>query len=340
MIDPCLERLAAQLDPSEAALWLAAEGSLGVLHNLVRAADLHVLTNRFDIYRTAQTLGLHATFNDWLTPTRTYQSVFLRLCKEKSINQHLAKLAWHSLATGGRLVVSGQKDEGIKTYASALKRLFVEEFALRKDGNTYLTTLRKTAAPNAAPEQDDYAQFALIGQLHGKPVYSKPGQFGWQKIDQGSAFLINTLEQHKVSFVGQQVLDLGCGYGYLTLATQHLGARSYTVTDNNAAALLSVQRNIGCHALPALVVAADCADTITEQFTTVLCNPPFHAAFAIDNHLTDAFVHAAHQRLTAKGHAFFVTNSFIPLEKKARPLFKQVELLANNKQFKVTRLAK
>ncbi|MCV6626215.1 MAG: class I SAM-dependent methyltransferase, partial [Cellvibrionaceae bacterium] len=115
-------------------------------------------------------------------------------------------------------------------------------------------------------------------------------------------------------------------------------------TDNNAAALASCEHNL--QQLKALrpkletgVSAADCADRIEQRFDLIVCNPPFHQGFNVDNSLTDKFLNAAKNHLNQNGQAYFVVNSFIGIEKKAQQIFKRVETLANNKQFKVLRFS-
>src|SRR5690606_9948663 len=79
----------------------------------------------------------------------------------------------------------------------------------------------------------------------GLTIHSKPGLFGWNKIDQGSEFLIQSLP----AMLGTMprppasLLDLGCGYGYLTLMTKDLPLQGRVLTDNNAAALFTARHN-------------------------------------------------------------------------------------------------
>jgi 16S rRNA (guanine1207-N2)-methyltransferase len=172
-------------------------------------------------------------------------------------------------------------------------------------------------------------------------IISKPGQFGWNKLDQGSAFLIKALPeilaQHSIA--PQGCLDLGCGYGYLTLMASQLPAcqaiSHWLLTDNNAAAVLSATHNVQINPLNAQVIADDCAANIHHPVDLILCNPPFHQGFSVEGELTERFLAATRKLIAKGGLAVFVINQFIPLEKKASALFRQVETFANNGSFKL-----
>jgi 16S rRNA (guanine1207-N2)-methyltransferase len=70
----------------------------------------------------------------------------------------------------------------------------------------------------------------------------------------------------------------------------------------------------------------------------VICNPPFHQGFDVEAELTTRFLQAARDRLARNGTALFVVNQFIPLERKAQPLFKSVHEICRARGFKVIAL--
>jgi 16S rRNA (guanine1207-N2)-methyltransferase len=110
-------------------------------------------------------------------------------------------------------------------------------------------------------------------------------------------------------------------------------------TDNNAAALIAMRRNAEHHGLAVEVVATDGAQGIDGPFDLVLCNPPFHQGFTMEDTLTARFLADTAQVLSPQGAALFVVNAFIGLEKEACKHFKQVSVLAHNRSFKLVRLS-
>ena len=134
-------------------------------------------------------------------------------------------------------------------------------------------------------------------------------------------------------------LDLGCGYGYLTIAAaKSFPIKRWLLTDNNCAALAVAAENLTINGLAGEVIAADAGSGIKEPVDLLLCNPPFHQGFSIDGDLTDKFLASASRLLSPKGVALFVVNQFIPLERKAERLFREVKTLADNGSFKIIQL--
>ena len=124
-------------------------------------------------------------------------------------------------------------------------------------------------------------------------------------------------------------------------AAQHPDCQSiqqWTLTDNNAAAINATRYNLSITDLDAQLIADDAGSSIKEKFDLILCNPPFHQGFQPDAGLTEKFVRQASRLLSTNGQAFFVVNQFVPLESKASPHFKTINLLRQEAGFKLIRL--
>lgn len=332
--------LLQQLRHDTDSLWLADENSHGIWPTLAGYAPaLQVMSNRFDLAREAQHCEIPASFSDWqFDATRRFDTIFLRVCKEKAVNQHLIRAAFLHLNPGGHLVIAGEKNEGVKSIWEYACGIFRANSRLKKHGATYAGTLTKTSE-HPLEDAELYHQIHIIGEWDGAPIFSKPGVYGWDKIDTGSAFLLEQLRAESSLWIdAQSLLDLGCGYGFLTFASTWLPCERRVATDNNAGALVCMESNAHQHKLAVETVAADKGDKVTGKFDLVLCNPPFHRGFDVDGDLTRDFLIAAKQKLATNGAAIFVVNSFIPLEKKLGGLFSSARLLADNRQFKVLAL--
>ncbi len=205
---------------------------------------------------------------------------------------------------------------------------------LRKDA--YLAGIEKNAEPSEWLPDSDYADLRVIDETLG--LVSKPGVYGWNKIDKGSALLVSCIPQvlQRLPQAPQRVADLGCGYGYLPVVAQaHIGDAQWLLTDNNATALVASRSNVERHAIDAEVVLADCAEGLTGPVDIGLCNPPFHQGFAVEDGLTERFLSAARRLLRPGGCALFVVNQFIALPRKAESLFADCRPLAEAQGFRV-----
>lgn len=338
----------AAIDKNAHLLWCTDENALNTLPLAFHHEQLLLMTNRWDVAQQAQTRGFTTNFSDFNFSDIGDQSIdgfFYRISKEKPVVHHLLNQAWRCLKPEGELFLAGYKNEGTKTYIEKIAALFGCSKNIVKDGPVYSAKLIKQAAydPSQLLDDSNYAQARPIAPDSELKLLSKPGLFGWNKIDAGSALLIEQLKQFPpFPSSANRCIDLGCGYGYLSVAAASLGncknIESWILTDNNAAALDLAQKNLLLNNLIGEVIAADAGKELTAKADLLLCNPPFHQGFDINGDLTDKFLKNAKRLLGINGIALFVVNQFIPLERKAAPLFKQIKVLADNGSFKVIQL--
>lgn len=338
-LDLLLQHLQSSAKNAEPYLWLADEhhnSALGVLAPYKE--QLTLLSNRFDIAQQARQVGLSCLFSDWhLADDSMFARAYLRVCKEKPVNVHLLRLAFSRLCKGGQLLLSGQKNEGVKSIAKEAEAIFGQKCTLKKHGLAYFCELTQNRDTSAAQDLDEYHQVRPIGDWYGLSLQSKLGVYGWNKIDRGSELLISCARDYVLQHAlpTESLLDIGCGYGFLSIAAKSIPCKRRVATDNNAAALICTTVNARENGLDIEVTAGDCADSIHETFDIVLCNPPFHKGFDTEASLTQRFVRAAANKTNGYGTAFFVVNSFIALESKVKGFFNHFETLSNNGQFKV-----
>lgn len=335
-------------DSNARFLWCTDENALNTLPTALHQEQLLVITNRWDVADQAKTRGFNTEFNDFdcsVIADNSIDKIFYRVSKEKPLVHHLLNQAWRCLKPGGQLLLAGYKNEGTKTYIEKIAKLMGCGKNSEKNGPVYSAVLSKNTQYNSAQllDDSDYRQPRPIALDSGLQLLSKPGLFGWNKVDAGSALLIEQFKQlPPPAKPFNSCMDLGCGYGYLTIAAANLdnckGIHQWLLTDNNAAALHLAHQNLLNNQLTGEVIAADAGRSIRAKVDLLLCNPPFHQGFGIDGDLTDKFLLSAKHLLTPQGIALFVVNQFIPLERKAAPLFSQIKPIIDNGSFKVIQL--
>ncbi|HWV13914.1 MAG TPA: methyltransferase [Cellvibrio sp.] len=344
MIDTSSQWLIQQMQQCQQGnnLWCCDENLLRQLANSEHWSHKpQFISNRWDIAQQAEQLGFSSEFNDFdlsAIADNSLDHFFYRISKEKAVTHHLINQALRSLKPQGVLWLCGQKNEGVKTYIEKACTLFGSERKLQKDGSNYFSSIVKQTEVNRLLDDDKYTELRPCLAIGEQLIYSKPGQFGWNKIDQGSSFLMAEVNRRLQGQTLASCLDLGCGYGFLSIASRGLDINRRVLTDNNAAALLSARRNCEQLGIAAEVIASDAGQQLQEQFDLILCNPPFHQGFSVDGDLTDKFLNGAKKLMSRQGVSYFVVNQFIPLEKKALQHFNRVTLIAHNKSFKIIEL--
>ncbi|GAA0703419.1 16S rRNA (guanine(1207)-N(2))-methyltransferase RsmC [Marinobacterium maritimum] len=327
---------------SGTTLWLVDENiQLDVPAN----PCVQVVGNRLDVIERLQQRGWQASFSDFdlsAAQDASFELILYRVSKEKPVVHYLIGEAQRLLRSGGTLILLGDKGEGIRTYAKKAEACLAggrQEQKLGKD--SWCAEISRGQAAGDCPEHQDYTQLRPVCEDAQRQYWSKPGLFGWNKIDRGSALLIEHLSDMLDTELPLQgsVLDLGCGFGYLALNAADTSTARLVCSDNNAAALRACRYNLDKAGLErAEVVAANAGDRLQPGFDLLICNPPFHSGFSVDGDLTDRFLEAARRLLTGNGTACFVVNQHIPLERKAAGLFADIHTHLDSGQFKLVRL--
>ena len=346
MSDPSVELLAQQLHDLEGKCLIVADENWDQAPWMTVAqsgnASRVLLSNRYEIALAAEQTGVPTQFSDFDfsdLEAASFDSILFRVSKERAVSHHIINQASVLLKRGGMLMLSGEKTDGVKTYARHACKLFADSCQPQKLGNYYLARLTNYRDDQKPLDDKNYLALRPIGSPNNLPLQSKPGIFGWNKIDQGSALLLNQLPHFLQSFgeakQPQSLLDLGCGYGFLACAAAQQGFTQITATDNNAAALRACKANFAALEVDGTVIAGDAGSQIEERFDAIICNPPFHQGFNIDSELTAKFLLASKRLLAPRGRALFVVNNFIALEKKAQDYFPRVREVARSGSFKL-----
>lgn len=334
VFDELLYELFADADAN--SLWCVDESSASLLNLQFKG---HIITNRADLYQQLQAQKRSASFNDFdfsAYPDNSISQAFYRIAKDKKLNLHIVHSIAAKLKSDGFLVLMGYKNEGIESLCKIIEMSTdapVKRHKLKKQ----LQMLQIGKARQLRLEND----YALLHRMEqDQHVYwSKPGIFGWEKTDLGSEILMREFSQLPLK-AEQSILDLGCGYGYLSMQAYHAGYKQIDATDNNAAAVAACSANFGHLGIEGEVIADDCGKNIQKRYDIILCNPPFHQGFDHSKPLTNRFCEAASRLLKPKGKAYFVVNQFIGIEKAAAGLFSKQEALLQEQGFKILCLSK
>ncbi|MEH6627372.1 MAG: methyltransferase [Motiliproteus sp.] len=307
---------------------------------------LSLLSNRVDIQEEMSALGWPVSYSDFdFSPwhSQPLDRIYYRISKEKAVVHHVINEAFRCLKPDGELLLVGAKNEGAKSYYDKARKLFGEGELSKAGKGVYVAHLtRSNDAADEWLDDRDYRRQRVIAEVNDHSLLSKPGTFGWDKIDVGSQYLADNLDviYQRLKTDKPKVLDLGCGYGYLSIRVASRELSELVATDNNAAAIACCRKNLENLGPPYRVIADNCAQSISEKFDLIVCNPPFHQGFSVEGELTDRFIATAARLLAAGGQAAFVVNRFIPLERKAAGLFAEIETFADNGSFKLVRMAR
>lgn len=236
-------------------------------------------------------------------------------------------LALRALAPGGSFTALAPKDQGGSRLRKELQAYgcTVQESARRHH------RIALCARPDILTGIDEALANGGPQLLAGLDLWTQPGVFSWDRIDPGTALLM----QHLPALSGRGA-DFGCGIGVLARAVLATASvKQMTLIDIDRRAIKAAQRNL---ADPRLRFRwADVRDSDPEMtgLDFVVMNAPFHDAGTEDKALAQSFVKRAAELLCAGGVCWLVANRHLPYEAVMKPLFKRIELKAETGGYKI-----
>lgn len=235
-------------------------------------------------------------------------------------------LALRALKTGGRLDVMAPKDKGGSRLKKELQAFGVEVGESAKAHHRRCVVVK----PAALSGLEEAIAAGAPRLVPGLEAWSQPGVFAWDRIDPGSALLA----QHLPPLKGVGI-DLGCGYGALSVVTLRSPAvTALKLIDLDRRAVEAARRNVDD---PRASFEQTDARLIEDSgdLDFVVSNPPFHDGGAEDRRLGQAFVRKAAGLLKKGGVAWIVANRHLPYEAELNDAFKRVRMVADASGYKL-----
>jgi 16S rRNA (guanine1207-N2)-methyltransferase len=202
-----------------------------------------------------------------------YSRVLIRVVQFDSLLQVKRDIygASRILSPEGELRVSVEPKSGAKRIASDLGQVFARVEVIKTAG----LSLFFCREPMPRPFPEELSEIAYRDAISDRELrfQVRPGIFSAEKIDTGTAFLLETIPPLR----GQKVLDVGCGYGAIGVTAAARGA-SVLMLDVDARVIKLAERNLQLNSMTGeVLLKAQPYDFNDDEFDLVLSNPPTHS---------------------------------------------------------------
>lgn len=233
--------------------------------------------------------------------------------------------ALRALRPGGELIALAPKVRGGSRLVSELAAFGCEASdtarrhhricrCVRPEAPTGLESAIAEGGPQVAP---------------GLGLWSQPGVFSWDRLDPGSARLLEALPP-----LSRRGADFGCGVGVLAIAVlKNPAVTQLDLIDIDRRAIAAAMRNIADPR--ARFTQVDARSAPLEGLDFVVMNPPFHAGGRETRELGSSFIGAAARSLRKGGACFMVANATLPYEAPLAAAFRRTACLARAGGYKV-----
>lgn len=237
-------------------------------------------------------------------------------------------LALRALAPDGRLTAMAPKLKGGARLGDELRRFgcTVEETAKRHH------RICVTRRPAGLDGIGDAVAAGAPRLVEGLGLWSQPGIFSWDRIDPGSAVLMD----HLPALSGRGA-DFGCGIGVLAhAALKSAKVKHLTLLDVDRRAVEAAERNVADPRATVRWVDLARSGSGLTGLDFIVMNPPFHhGGGSEDQSLGQSFIRRAAEALRNGGTLWLTANRHLPYEAVLKPAFKDVTARADALGFKV-----
>lgn len=266
-------------------------------------------------------------------------AVFLPKARAE-LELRLAYARWLS-ASGGRLILVGEKKEGI---AGAVK-----QFKNDAPGAVKVDSARHCqvwCADGAEP----LAMFDLAKWITWHTITSAevsvdvaglPGIFSQGQLDDGTRVLLDTLASAPVS--AGHILDFACGAGVVGAwlqAWQNSQGHTPAIVDGldvQYQAVTCARATYNRAGASGGIMASDGLSGTDGVWPAIITNPPFHTGIKVDTSIVENVLRDMSRHLERRGEFRLVANSFLPYEPLIKRFIGPVERLTEGSRFTVYR---
>ena len=273
------------------------------------------------------------------TPRGTFSLAVLRLPKQLSMLEHQLIELSSLLTPGGTLITAGMDKHTPYKVSEMLGDIIGET---KRDLGQKKAHLYRSLNNSAITQKSPYPS-SYFCEFIDQDLINHANLFSRDKIDKGSRFMI---ENFSALPECETLFDLACGNGILGIVgALHVRPKTLKLFDESRMAVSCASQNSNA-ALNSQNIHIDAIHTdglknyhgVSPDL--ILCNPPFHRNFAIDDTVGKRLINDASRVLKFGGKLWLVANRHLSYYHQLRVLFKSVKEVSSNKKFIILEASK
>ena len=263
-------------------------------------------------------------------PSKKFDDIIIYLPKAKARLSLFVDYASACLNDNGQVWFVGENKGGIKSLAKSLKDRFETIDKMTSGKHSAIVSASNAINPKAFDINNYY-----VSQENdlGLTLQALPGVFSQEKLDKGTAVLLNNLPRK----IKGRILDFGCGAGTIaTYISQHRDYEELELIDDDILAVHSAQKNLESNKTPlAEAYLSNGFEKVEDRYNWIVSNPPFHQGVRTNYNVTEAFLKEAKEHLKLSGKLLLVANEFLNYEVILRDHFKTITEVNKENGYKV-----
>lgn len=268
----------------------------------------------------------------------SFDLVLSHLPRGRAVQEEMIRGAALVLRPGGRFCFVAHRRAGIKGAIAFAREVFGQCGVVRQKKGYHVALATKPEDLQLAPLQDGYITRRVVVDKADTTLVSKPGVFAWDRLDDGTSWLVSAMQIQP----HDRVLDLGCGTGLAGVAAaRRASAGEVFLADADVRAVESARRTLTANELAnASARLSDCGSAFLSAdmgryFDVVITNPPFHQGVGVDYDVARQFVRDAARVLRRGGRLYLVANRFLRYEGFIQDAFGNVAVSHTDRRYHV-----
>lgn len=316
-----------------------AFGALSLAHSSLGSVWIgQSWSAREALHRNAKINGIAEVKTFWIDESdwgEAPSAVVMQIPKDLDLLQWQLRLLMERIPAGIPIVAGGMTRN---IHTSTIK--IFESYMTDVQSTIAIKKARLILATSKKPEKEElFKPQSYVDKATGLEIISYPGIFSADHPDSGSVLLTQKLP---IFAPGTQVLDVGCGNGYLmTMTAYQSPGVIVSGTDDHILALRSAQATLERNGFEGdLYHGHAVADIEEESVDVVVCNPPFHQDHArLDQIAFDMFA-GSKKVLRTGGQLWVVGNRNLGYHIPLSRLFGKVEAVGSDPKYTVFKCTK
>jgi len=272
----------------------------------------------------------------------TFSIVALDIPKGRKLTRHWLVESYHLLEPEGSLYLAGANDQGIQPAIKDAQELFGNAVIIDYKKGNRCALVKKESERSDFPEwahtpgiaPGTWVSFEVSLREIRFTIQSMPGIFSYDRLDEGSSLLLETIMIPDHS----NILDVGCGYGIIGLyAASHAPSSMVDMLDSNRLAVAATAENLTVNQIKnAKVYSSDLLECIQDKhYHQIISNPPFHTGKEVNYAVAASLLRQSFQALLPGGQLVLVANRFIRYDHLMKDIFGNAHLLAQTRRFHI-----
>lgn len=271
----------------------------------------------------------------------SFDTVVVFLPKARAeLDLRLAFARWLA-AAGARLILAGEKKEGIAGAVKQLKRDAPDSEKVDSARHCQVWCAEDIKPLEAFQLEKWVAWHTVVSGGISVEVAGLPGIFSQGQLDDGTRVLLETLASMPIK--ADSILDFACGAGVIGAWLQALQGKqgqARAVVDGidvQFQAVTCARATYERAGATGAVTASDGLAGASDLWPAIITNPPFHTGVKVDTSIVENFLRDISRHLERRGELRLVANSFLPYESLIKRFIGPVERLSEGRRFTVYR---